>query len=335
MGARGRSIHIGKPRNCHCLGDAMSERIELRNIRTDGGTQPRAGLDEVTVEEYTQAIADGAKFPPITLFYDGQHYWLADGFHRVAAHKHAQKQRIDAEVKSGDLRDAILYSVGANATHGLRRSNDDKRRAVQRLLDDPEWNQWSDREIARKCKVSQPFVSKMRGDTDNVISMERKFTHHKTGATAVMDTSNIGKDKLVTAVTEYLMSYYKTNDAALLASHARYIARSRGNMTFVFTYLHQNGHGNHSEEAVKAALIESAQQFQSLVPTIKKSDEIGGDLQGLAQAAKLLVVIKSVGDNGRSQIQEVANKSAHMGIFQDSRQFWRTLEEILCDSSLN
>jgi hypothetical protein len=42
----------------------------------------------------------------------------------------------------------VLYTVGANATHGLRRSNADKRRAVSMLLDDPEWAQWSNLAIA-------------------------------------------------------------------------------------------------------------------------------------------------------------------------------------------
>jgi len=35
----------------------------------------------------------------------------------------------------------LLYAVGSNATHGLRRSNADKRRAAQMLLEDPEWVQ--------------------------------------------------------------------------------------------------------------------------------------------------------------------------------------------------
>lgn len=30
------------------------------------------------------------------------------------------------------------------------------------LLTDPEWGQWSDREIARQCKVSNRFVSNLR-----------------------------------------------------------------------------------------------------------------------------------------------------------------------------
>src|SRR5689334_9839092 len=113
--------------------------LELSKIRTDGGTQARAAVPEATVEEYTQALIDKAVFPPVVVFYDGTEYWLADGFIRVAAHKGQARDVIEADVREGTLRDAILYSVGANAEHGLPRTLEDKRRAVRTLLDDPEW----------------------------------------------------------------------------------------------------------------------------------------------------------------------------------------------------
>jgi predicted HTH domain antitoxin len=56
----------------------------------------------------------------------------------------------------------VLYSVGANAAHGLRRTNEDKRRAVETLINDEEWATWSDREIARACGVSGKFVAAVR-----------------------------------------------------------------------------------------------------------------------------------------------------------------------------
>jgi hypothetical protein len=69
-----------------------------------------------------------------------------------------------ADVRRGALRDAMLAAAGANITHGFRRSNADKRRAVLTLLRDEEWSAWSDAEIARRCGVSQPFVGKIRAE---------------------------------------------------------------------------------------------------------------------------------------------------------------------------
>ena len=62
--------------------------------------------------------------------------------------------KIEADVRQGDRRDAVLFSCGANVEHGVQRSQADARRAVLMLLRDSEWSQWSDREVAKRCKVS-------------------------------------------------------------------------------------------------------------------------------------------------------------------------------------
>lgn len=174
------------------------ERIDTAHIRTDGGTQPRVGLNPDTIEEYTEAMRNGDQFPPVVLYHDGAHYWLADGYHRLAAWSRycaGTPKPILADVRQGDRRDAILHSVGANADHGLRRTNDDKRRAVTRLLADDEWSQWSDNEIARRAKVSQPFVSKLRQELSNngYKMTDESRTATRNGVTYTIDTTNIGK----------------------------------------------------------------------------------------------------------------------------------------------
>lgn len=142
----------------------MIKRVNIDLIRLDGGTQARESTNPETVQEYAAAMLEGAEFPPVVLFFDGQVYWLGDGFHRVSATRHAGKKTIQADVSEGGFRDALLVAVGANSNHGLPRTNKDKRRAVTRMLDDPEFSQWSDREIARQCCVSQPFVSQIRSE---------------------------------------------------------------------------------------------------------------------------------------------------------------------------
>src|ERR1700722_14805947 len=65
-------------------------------------------------------------------------------------------------IRQGTRRDAVLFSVGANASHGLRRTNDDKRRAVMTLLSDSEWRKWPLRKIARRCGVHHEMVGTAR-----------------------------------------------------------------------------------------------------------------------------------------------------------------------------
>lgn len=178
------------------------ETLEIASIRRDGGTQMRdQSRCESTVAEYQAAMEDGANFPPIVVFFDGAHHWLADGFHRCFAADEAGLIDIEADVKQGTKRDAILYAVGANANHGLRRTNADKRRAVMALLNDEEWAQWSDSEIARRSGVHQTTVGRIRADASPMqnIGEERTYTT-KHGTQATMQTAGIGKKSVVQEV---------------------------------------------------------------------------------------------------------------------------------------
>ncbi len=142
--------------------------IALDNITLDPRCQPRTEMDPQLILDYVEAMRNGATFPPVIVYHDGSDYYLADGFHRVEATRLAGMSEIACDVRQGGLRDAMLHAVGANAAHGKRRTNADKRRAVETMLKDDEWSQLGDREIARRCAVTHPFVAKVRrGESGN------------------------------------------------------------------------------------------------------------------------------------------------------------------------
>jgi hypothetical protein len=142
--------------------------IAIDRIILDPDIQPRAEMDKATIEEYAEVLRSGGKLPPIRLFRDQEGVLrVADGFTRIAAHKRAGLTEIKATVVTGSKRDAMLFAVGANADHGQRRTNADKRRAVMTLLNDPEWSQQSQTWIAEKCAVSQQFISQIRSQLYN------------------------------------------------------------------------------------------------------------------------------------------------------------------------
>lgn len=189
--------------------ESSIQSIEIARIRMDGGTQPRSQLYENVVNDYAEDMKQGVAFPPITLYYDGKEYWLADGFHRVKAHETIGTKEITAEVYLGGQRDAVLFAVGANAAHGLRRTNADKRRAVERLLRDSEWSKWSSREIARKCLVHHDTVSRIRKELESAsvgfrqedasdlkINTPSSRLAQRGGTTFTIETANIGKASL-------------------------------------------------------------------------------------------------------------------------------------------
>jgi hypothetical protein len=140
------------------------KEIALNNVRFHPSAQMRVGgLNEATVEEYKEAMLAGAEFPAGRAFFDGSVYWGSRGFHRHAAARRAGLASFPFEIRPGGLRDAVLDATGANVRHGLRRTDADKRRAVETLLRDEEWGRWSDAELARQAGVGKTLVRKMRG----------------------------------------------------------------------------------------------------------------------------------------------------------------------------
>jgi hypothetical protein len=130
----------------------------------------------------------------VVVYFDGQDYWLADGFHRVQAAMQIGRKRLDADIRPGAQRDAVLHSVGANAEHGLRRTRQDKHRAVLILLRDKEWSHWSDRKIAKACSVNPHLVAQLRQSICENAQMRKRRTVERNGTTYTMDTSEIGKE---------------------------------------------------------------------------------------------------------------------------------------------
>ena len=142
--------------------------LKLSLILTPSGTQVRASVNLESVDEYALAMADGAQFPPVDVFHDGSQYILADGFHRVMSAKRNGCEDILATIHEGSTRDALRFALSANSSHGLKRTNADKRRSVVLALS--EWPDLSDRSIADLCAVSQPLVGAMRSEVITVIT---------------------------------------------------------------------------------------------------------------------------------------------------------------------
>jgi len=107
------------------------EILALASITIDDDIQQRTSINDSLVTEYSETIADWQSTAPATVFFDGDNHWLADGFHRYHAATKAGLDALFVIIQTGDKRDAIRHSLGANATHGLRRSESDLARAYQ------------------------------------------------------------------------------------------------------------------------------------------------------------------------------------------------------------
>lgn len=142
----------------------MSETklIHLSLVRIDGNTQYRDLVNQHTVKEYADRMRDGAEFPPVKCTFDGEHYWLWDGFHRYLASNAAEFRDIKVEFTKGTMEDAQDFALGANGRHGLPRNSATKRKQVEAALSMERHKHKLDREVARLCDVSAPFVASVR-----------------------------------------------------------------------------------------------------------------------------------------------------------------------------
>ena len=183
--------------------------LELKAIRLDGDTQCRKSIDPKWVQEYAENMKGGQKYPNPVVFFDGKSYWLADGFHRLSAHKSNGALEIEVDVKEGTVREARLYAIRENNRHGKNMSPEEKRDNIVKILKDDEWGQWSNVKIAEIIGSSHVTVSRVRNSLEEEATEaeegsetpeegqdEKKVTYvNKHGQKAKMKTQNIGRSK--------------------------------------------------------------------------------------------------------------------------------------------
>jgi len=173
----------------------MAKRtLQISKIRLDGNTQPRVELDEWLIAEYKEAYQAGVTMPPLEVMFDGASYWLWDGFHRRWGAERAGLDKLPCNVTNGTREDAQWASYGTNVTHGLRRTNADKAKAVQSALKHPIGSTKSDNQIAEHCGVSNRMVAKYREELASAMKLSQVTT--RTGKDGkAYDTANIGKPR--------------------------------------------------------------------------------------------------------------------------------------------
>lgn len=142
----------------------MTKRIDvpLTQVIADKRYQPRVEMDNSIIAEYAEQMAAGDVFPPIRVIRmasDGKLY-IADGFHRYYAAKKLRRQTIAVEIvkDNGTHTDILLECVKANNTHGLRRTNEDKHRAIEMILSEPAFAKLGNKKISVLALVSKSMV---------------------------------------------------------------------------------------------------------------------------------------------------------------------------------
>jgi len=141
----------------------MATKAKLDRIEMDTSIQCRAAIDTAVVTEYAERMKAGDVFPPVTLFGESDcRLNIGDGWHRIMAARQNGADVIEADIRKGGRSDALKHALGANALHGHRRTNADKRRCVEIAL--AEFGNMSSRAIAEMCGVGHHLVLAIRPD---------------------------------------------------------------------------------------------------------------------------------------------------------------------------
>lgn len=145
----------------------MAHLIDTQRINIEQSLQVRVETSSEKVDEYAEGMGRGEEFPPILVFYDADldEFYVVDGFHRLLAHRKARpNDRILVEQRLGTRKDARWAAIAANHSHGMQRTNADKRNAVRLAILDPHARHMSTREIARHAGVSRQLSGDVRAE---------------------------------------------------------------------------------------------------------------------------------------------------------------------------
>ena len=196
----------------------MSTLIHPKKIRIDLDIQSRVGLNEEAVQEYVEAMEEGDTFPPLLVYFDNDtnEYILADGFHRYAAHLRVRpNDQILVNLELGTVSDAKWASIGANKSHGLRRTNEDKRKATKEALLHPNGAELSNVRIGNHVGVTDKTVAAIRRELELSSEIPRieSRTAQRGAQTYVQNTANITQSR----------------SAVHVCRDCRYFAKEKGN----------------------------------------------------------------------------------------------------------
>lgn len=173
--------------------------VPIDQVIADSRCQSRTGIDLGLVHDYAEAIKSGADMPPLSVIDSGDGLYLYDGFHRLEAYRQAGVKTVPVAAEPGDIWDAIERSCAVNAVHGKRRTPEDTKNAVSKILEvmEHKGKRWTFVDIADKCAITDRRVSQIIKDDPSLSSKyfddSKPATVTRNGSTYEMNTANIGK----------------------------------------------------------------------------------------------------------------------------------------------
>ena len=136
--------------------------VYLNEIDIENSPKVRAQLNEEVAADYGNLIKAKVKLPNPVLFQQegDKYFFLADGLHRITGAKIIGDKTMVCEIRKGGFEEALTYALTCNTTHGLRRTQADKKRSVEAAL--AQWPKLSDTELGKRAQVDHKTVAAYR-----------------------------------------------------------------------------------------------------------------------------------------------------------------------------
>lgn len=162
--------------------DTNPRFIEIQSLTFDPKLQIRVKVDQATITKYAESMTTEEEmktFPPVTVYYDGVKYWLADGHHRRAAAEKAGHAKVWAMIVSGSHKQALLAAIAANWKQGLGLTQADRKRAIELAVN--MWPEMSNNMLATKIGCSDMTVKRYRDSISGSTNVEPEKRQGKDG----------------------------------------------------------------------------------------------------------------------------------------------------------
>jgi hypothetical protein len=145
-----------------------TDAVDIDDIVLDDRCQTRVELNPEATAEYADIYREGeVELPALEVCNVDGKLTLIDGFHRLAAARQADQGFIRVTVvEQCDMGRAMWLASAANQECGVRRSNLDKRRAVELALKSEIGFEQSSRVLAEHVGVSHNLVAEIRREVE-------------------------------------------------------------------------------------------------------------------------------------------------------------------------
>ena len=174
----------------------MKKLVFIAEIDWKNSPKVRAGLVPEVVEDYAERYRKREEMPaPLIGDLGALGFWCLDGMHRLHALKKNGQKGVTCEVVKVTEEEALKLALTQNEQHGLRRSNDDKRRCVSTAL--LAWPEKSNLAIAQLTKVDDKTVAAVRKEMEKAGDVDKSVVRKDTKDREVKP--RVSKDALVDA----------------------------------------------------------------------------------------------------------------------------------------